>query len=128
MIDHTGLSMSNPVASRRFYEAALAPLGYALLQEIPKEYTEGREVLGYGVAPHADFWLAEGVPEGPRNHVAFRAETREQVDAFHRAALAAGGVDNGAPGLRAHYHENYYGAFVRDPDGHNIEVVCHRPA
>ena len=128
MIDHTGLSVSRPQESRRFYEQALAPLGYTLLMEIPKEFTGGRVVLGYGVAPNADFWLAEGTPNEPRIHIAFRADSREVVDAFYRAALAAGGRDNGPPGPRPHYHEHYYGAFVLDPDGHNVEAVCHLPA
>jgi catechol 2,3-dioxygenase-like lactoylglutathione lyase family enzyme len=127
MIDHTGLSVSRPVESQRFYTGALAPLGYALLQEIPKEFTGGRVVLGFGVAPEADFWIAEGAPNEPRIHIAFRAESRAQVDAFYREALAAGGRDNGPPGPRPHYHPNYYGAFVLDPDGHNIEAVCHLP-
>jgi catechol 2,3-dioxygenase-like lactoylglutathione lyase family enzyme len=127
MIDHTGVQMSRPEVSRRFYDQALAPLGYAVLMVVPPEFTKGRVVLGYGVAPKADFWLAEGTPNEPRLHVAFRAESRAMVDAFHRAALAAGGKDNGAPGLRPHYHQHYYGAFVLDPDGHNIEAVCHQP-
>jgi catechol 2,3-dioxygenase-like lactoylglutathione lyase family enzyme len=127
MIDHTGVLVSRPDVSRRFYEQALAPLGYAVLMVVPTEFTNGRVVLGYGVAPKADFWLAEGDPNEPRVHIAFRADSRAQVDAFHRAALAAGGKDNGAPGLRPHYHEHYYGAFVLDPDGHNIEAVCHQP-
>jgi catechol 2,3-dioxygenase-like lactoylglutathione lyase family enzyme len=127
MIDHTGLSVSRPVDSQRFYTGALAPLGYALLQEIPKEFTGGRVVLGFGVAPEADFWIAEGTPNEPRIHIAFRAASRAQVDAFYREALAAGGRDNGPPGPRPHYHPNYYGAFVLDPDGHNIEAVCHLP-
>jgi catechol 2,3-dioxygenase-like lactoylglutathione lyase family enzyme len=127
MIDHTGVNVSRPDVSRRFYEQALAPLGYAVLAEIPKEFTGGRVVLGYGVAPKADFWLAEGTPNEPRMHIAFSADSREQVDSFYRAAIAAGGKDNGPPGPRPHYHESYYGAFVLDPDGHNIEAVCHRP-
>jgi catechol 2,3-dioxygenase-like lactoylglutathione lyase family enzyme len=127
MIDHTGLQVSRPLESRRFYEQALAPLGYTLLLEIPPEHTGGRVVLGFGVAPKADFWLAEGTPNEPKLHIAFRAESRPMVDAFYRAALAAGGKDNGPPGPRAHYHPNYYGAFVLDPDGHNIEAVCHEP-
>jgi catechol 2,3-dioxygenase-like lactoylglutathione lyase family enzyme len=127
MIDHTGVQISRPEVSRRFYDQALAPLGYAVLLVVPPEFTNGRVVLGYGVAPKADFWLAEGAPNEPRIHVAFRAESRDMVDAFHRAALAAGGKDNGAPGLRPHYHQHYYGAFVLDPDGHNIEAVCHQP-
>jgi catechol 2,3-dioxygenase-like lactoylglutathione lyase family enzyme len=127
MIDHTGLQVSRPDISRRFYDQALAPLGYSVLMVVPPEFTNGKVVLGYGIAPKADFWLAEGAPNDPRLHVAFRAESRAMVDAFHRAALAAGGKDNGAPGLRPHYHEHYYGAFVLDPDGHNIEAVCHLP-
>lgn len=125
MIDHTGLAIRDPARSRAFYEAALAPLGYAVLREVPREHTGGRVVLGYGVAPKPDFWTNEGEPQTPRVHVAFRAATRAQVRAFHAAALAAGGRDNGAPGLRPHYHANYYGAFVLDPDGHNIEACCH---
>jgi catechol 2,3-dioxygenase-like lactoylglutathione lyase family enzyme len=125
MIDHTGLQVSRPLQSRRFYEQALAPLGYALLMEIPLEHTGGRVVLGFGVAPKPDFWIAEGTPNEPKLHIAFRADNHEAVDAFYRAALAAGGRDNGPPGPRPHYHPNYYGAFVLDPDGHNIEAVCH---
>ena len=127
MIDHTGLKISDPVASRRFYEAALGPLGYRVLMEVPAEFTGGRVVLGYGVPPKPDFWVAQGKPEEPRVHVAFRADSRAGVDAFYRAALAAGGKDNGPPGPRPHYHEHYYGAFVLDPDGHNNEEVCHKP-
>ena len=125
MIDHTGLQVSDPKKSRAFYEQALAPIGYAVLHEVPTEHTGGKVVLGIGEAPKPDFWLAEGAPNEPRIHVAFRAKSREQVDAFHRAALAAGGRDNGPPGIRAHYHPSYYAAFVLDPDGHNIEVVFH---
>lgn len=127
MIDHTGLSVSRPLVSQTFYERALAPLGYTLMMQIPKEHTGGKTVLGFGVAPKADFWLAEGPPNEPRIHIAFAAATRQQVDEFYRAALAAGGRDNGPPGPRPHYHENYYGAFVLDPDGHNVEAVCHHP-
>jgi len=127
MIDHTGLKISDPVRSRRFYEAALAPLGYRVVMEVPTEYTGGRVVLGYGVPPKPDFWVAEGKPEEPRVHIAFRADSRKVVDAFYQAALKAGGKDNGPPGPRPHYHANYYGAFVLDPDGHNVEAVCHTP-
>ena len=127
MIDHTGLTIANPTKSLAFYDKALAPLGYTKLMEVPKEYTEGKTVAGYGVAPKADFWVAEGKPNEPRIHVAFRADSRKHVDDFYRAALAAGGKDNGAPGIRAHYHKDYYGAFVLDPDGHNIEACCHLP-
>lgn len=125
MIDHTGLGVSDPAKSRRFYELALAPLGYTLMIEIPKEHTGGIVVLGFGVPPKPDFWINEGTPQTPHVHIAFRADNKEQVDAFYAAAIAAGGRDNGAPGPRPHYHPGYYGAFVLDPDGHNIEAVCH---
>jgi catechol 2,3-dioxygenase-like lactoylglutathione lyase family enzyme len=125
MIDHTGLTVSNAEASRRFYEAALAPLGYAMLMQVPKEVTAGKTVLGFGVAPKPDFWIVDGAPNEPRIHIAFRADSKQQVDDFYAAALAAGGKDNGPPGPRPHYHPGYYGAFVLDPDGHNIEAVFH---
>ncbi|MFO0728245.1 MAG: VOC family protein [Myxococcota bacterium] len=127
MIDHTGLQVSDPIKSRQFYEKALAPLGYKALREIPKEFTGGRVVVGYGVDPKPDFWTSEGTPNTPRVHIAFRAANHAEVDAFYAAALAAGGKDNGAPGPRPHYHQHYYGAFVLDPDGHNVEAVCHEP-
>ena len=120
MLDHTGVSVTNIGTAKAFYGAALAPLGYTILME-------WEDFAGLGVAPKPDFWIGQGVPNEPRVHVAFRADTRAAVDAFHRAALAAGGRDNGPPGLRPHYHANYYGAFVLDPDGHNIEAVCHVP-
>ena len=128
MIDHTGYGMSDPKKSRAFYEKALAPLGYRVLIEIPTEHTGGRVVFGMGVPPKPDFWLAEGTPNEPRIHIAFRADNRAQVDAFYEAAIAAGGKDNGKPGPRPHYHPHYYGAFVLDQDGHNVEAVCHDPA
>jgi catechol 2,3-dioxygenase-like lactoylglutathione lyase family enzyme len=128
MIDHTGLQVSDPARSRAFYEKALAPLGYTVLREIPPQFTGGKVVLGLGVPPTPDFWVAEGAPSTPRLHIAFRAGSRAAVDAFYAAALAAGGKDNGPPGPRPHYHEHYYGAFVLDPDGHNIEAVIHTPA
>lgn len=127
MLDHTGVSVSDPKKSRRFYEEALAPLGYEVLLEVPHQFTGGIVVLGLGVPPKPDFWIHEGPPQTPRVHVAFRADSRAIVDAFYRAAMAAGGTDNGPPGLRPHYHADYYGAFVRDPDGHNIEACCHLP-
>lgn len=127
MIDHTGVGVSDFAASKKFYSAALAPLGYALLAEFPAAVTGSVDVAGYGEPPKPDFWIAAGAPNTPPLHVAFRAERRELVDAFYRAALAAGGRDNGPPGLRPHYHPDYYGAFVLDPDGHNIEAVCHTP-
>lgn len=127
MIDHTGLAVSDPKKSREFYEKALAPLGYRVLMEIPTSVTGGKVVLGMGEPPKPDFWIHEGTPQTPRLHVAFCAPSRAAVDAFYQAALAAGGRDNGPPGPRPHYHAHYYGAFVLDPDGHNIEAVVHTP-
>lgn len=127
MIDHTGITVSDLARSKAFYTAALAPIGYQLLMEFPAAVTGHADVAGFGEPPKPDFWLGSGTPNQPPLHVAFRAANRQQVDAFHAAALAAGGRDNGAPGLRPHYHPDYYGAFVLDPDGHNIEVVCHQP-
>lgn len=125
MIDHTGVTVSDIDVSKSFYAAALAPIGYELLLEVPGALTGRGDAAGFGVAPKPDFWIGAGTPNRPPVHVAFRAAKRVQVDAFHRAALAAGGRDNGPPGVRPHYHPHYYGAFVLDPDGHNIEVVCH---
>ena len=127
MIDHTGLHVTDPKKSRAFYERALAPLGYRVLREIPTQFTGGLVVYGMGVPPKPDFWVAEGAPEVPRLHIAFRAASRAEVDAFYAAAMGAGGKDNGPPGVRPHYHEHYYGAFVLDLDGHNVEAVCHTP-
>ena len=122
MIDHTGVAVSDYTKSRHFYVNALATIGYTPLQEFNHD---GVHVAGFGEPPKPDFWIHSGTPNKPPIHVAFRVAHRALVDAFHAAALAAGGHDNGAPGIRAHYHPNYYGAFVLDPDGHNIEVVCH---
>jgi catechol 2,3-dioxygenase-like lactoylglutathione lyase family enzyme len=125
MIDHTGLVVSDFERSKRFYTAALKPISYSVLMELPLEVTGGVHIAGFGEAPKPDFWISNGKPNEPRVHVAFRVANRKLVDAFYEAALAAGGRDNGKPGPRPHYHEHYYGAFVLDPDGHNIEVVCH---
>jgi catechol 2,3-dioxygenase-like lactoylglutathione lyase family enzyme len=125
MIDHTGVTVGNVAQSKAFYQAALAPLGYCVLLELRAADTGGFEGVGFGAPPKPDFWIGSGRANEPRVHVAFRADSRAQVDAFYRAALAAGGRDNGAPGVRPHYHPNYYGAFVLDPDGHNIEAVHH---
>jgi catechol 2,3-dioxygenase-like lactoylglutathione lyase family enzyme len=122
MFDHVGIAVRNLEQSCAFYAAALAPLG---IQEVMR--FEGAVAFGRG-APQ--FWLMRGEPgtSSPRLHIAFAANNRLEVETFYRAALDAGGEDNGAPGLRPHYHEHYYGAFVLDPDGHNIEAVFHRPA
>lgn len=126
MIDHMGISVTDYDAAKAFYDKALAPLGASLVMTVPPEFVGGRKVGGYG-RERPVFWLTEGNRQIPPIHVAFTADSRADVDAFYEAAIDAGGTDNGAPGLRAHYHENYYGAFVRDPDGHNIEAVCHKP-
>lgn len=131
MIDHIGIEVIDYEAAKKFYLTALRPLGFELVMEVPLEHTGGRGVAGFGVAPKPEFWISAGTSAtstAPKVHVAFRVESRQIVDAFHRAAIEAGGRDNGAPGIRAHYHSNYYGAFVLDPDGHNIEAVCHAPA
>jgi len=125
MIDHTGLVVSDYERSRQFYSVALGAIGYALIVEIPASVTGHVDVAGFGEGGKPDFWISPGKPNDPTLHIAFRVDSRAAVDAFHRAALNAGGRDNGPPGIRAHYHPNYYGAFVLDPDGHNIEAVCH---
>jgi catechol 2,3-dioxygenase-like lactoylglutathione lyase family enzyme len=129
MIDHIGFPVSDYAKSKAFYTKALAPLGYSLVMEVGADVTESHApAAGFGAGGKPDFWIGgEGGLEKPL-HVAILAKDRTSVEAFHRAALAAGGKDNGAPGLRPHYHANYYGAFVLDPDGHNIEAVCHAPA
>jgi len=121
MIDHIVLSVRDLVASRRFYAAALGPLGYTIVKE-------GKGLVGFGAGSKADLWIWEREPRTGDAHVAFRCATRGMVDAFHAAALAGGGRDHGAPGLRPVYHADYYGAFLLDPDGNNIEAVCQEPA
>jgi catechol 2,3-dioxygenase-like lactoylglutathione lyase family enzyme len=125
MIDHTGVVVSDFDRSKQFYLAALAPIGFSLLAEFPASVTGHTDVAGFGEPPKPEFWISRGKPNNPTVHVAFRVSSRSLVDAFYRAAIEAGGTDNGRPGIRAHYHPNYYGAFVLDPDGHNIEAVCH---
>ena len=129
MIDHVGFPVSDYLRSKAFYNEALVPLGYSLIMEISGGHTESRHpAAGFGADGKPDFWIGgEGGLKGSL-HIAIVAENRAAVDAFHRAALAAGGKDNGAPGLRPQYHPHYYGAFVLDPDGHNVEAVCHAPA
>lgn len=127
MIDHTGVIVSDYAKSKAFYLSALAPIGYSIIAEFPAAVTGHTDVAGFGEPPKPDFWIGAGSPNTPPIHVAFRVRSRAIVEAFYKAALAAGGRDNGAPGLRPHYHPNYYGAFVLDPDGHNIEAVCHDP-
>jgi catechol 2,3-dioxygenase-like lactoylglutathione lyase family enzyme len=134
MLDHIGLRVADYTRSKDFYRAVLTPLGYKLAME-------GVSGAGFSKGPIPSFWikqsestdratLVEPTPVagcgGPQLHVAFASESREMVDAFYQAALAQGARDNGSPGIRPQYHANYYGAFVLDPDGHNIEAVCHK--
>lgn len=129
MIDHTGVIVSDLAKSKAFYSAALGAIGISLLKELPASVTGCADVVGYGaketttqgVSP--EFWLSQGIPGNVPVH-----DNRALVDAFYQAALTAGGRHNGAPGSRPQYHSNYYGAFVRDPDGNNIEAVCRTPA
>jgi catechol 2,3-dioxygenase-like lactoylglutathione lyase family enzyme len=135
VLDHINLRVADYARSKQFYQAALAPLGYKLAMEVDSG-------AGFSKGYIPSFWIKAGVPPasgplappvpfegcgGPYLHVAFSSDTRAAVDAFHRAALAAGGRDNGGPRLRTEYHANYYGAFILDPDGYNIEAVCHKP-
>ncbi|WP_341677083.1 VOC family protein [Niveibacterium sp. SC-1] len=127
MIDHTGISVSDIAVSRGFYEKTLAVLGYSVLRDFGTAVGLGTTPgLDVNADPGGDFWIHEGEVMTPRVHVAFTAESRAAVDAFYTAALAAGGRDNGAPGLRPNYHARYYAAFVFDPDGYNIEAVFHQ--
>ncbi|MHB0772252.1 VOC family protein [Bradyrhizobium sp. 5.13L] len=127
MIDHLGFSVSDYERAKAFYAKALAPLGYGLIMEVTAEQTGHAAAAGFGAEGKPDLWFgAEGAMNKPV-HIAIAAKDRATVDAFYKAAIAAGGRDNGPPGIRPHYHANYYGAFVLDPDGHNIEAVCHAP-
>jgi catechol 2,3-dioxygenase-like lactoylglutathione lyase family enzyme len=130
MIDHLGFSVSDLGRAKQFYLKALKPLGISVIMEVTREQTGSGAAIGFGADGRPFFWIGEGFhPTGDTHvHVAFAAQNRDEVDDFYRAALAAGGKDNGPPGLRPHYHANYYGAFVIDPDGNNIEAVCHAPA
>jgi catechol 2,3-dioxygenase-like lactoylglutathione lyase family enzyme len=119
VLDHVGLAVSDLAAARAFYVAALEPLGFGVVMEFPG-------VIALGLAGQPELWMHQGAPSAPI-HIAFHAADRARVDAFHAAALAAGGTDNGAPGLRPQYHPGYYGAYVLDPDGNNVEAVCHQP-
>ncbi len=129
MLDHIGFVVSEFERSKRFYAAALAPLSITLLVEVTPEQTGliGSHA-GFGADGKPFFWIGNHGHPASRLHVAFAAQSRKLVDQFYREALRIGGRDNGAPGLRPHYHAHYYGAFVLDPDGNNVEAVCHLPA
>lgn len=127
ILDHIGINASDYARSKAFYEKALAPLGVTAVMEYGK-------AVGFGRDGKPDFWIGEGATrfQKPEHlapitpvHVCFAARSRAEVDAFYAAAIAAGGRDNGPPGIRAEYHSNYYGAFVIDPDGHNVEAAIH---
>jgi catechol 2,3-dioxygenase-like lactoylglutathione lyase family enzyme len=120
IIDHIGVAVTDFERAKEFYGEALAPLGISLVSEFDRW-------AGFGRDGKPEFWFGEADQSQRPMHIAFGAHTRSAVDLFFSAALAAGGKDNGAPGIRAIYHPNYYGAFVIDPDGHNIEAVCHSP-
>ncbi len=123
MIDHTGIGVADVARSAAFYDAALGALGYRRVMQLPE--TDGSDAVAYGLT-RPSFWIDRFHPHGVKQHTAFVAPSREHVNAFHAAALAAGGTDNGAPGLRDHagYPAGYYAAFVLDPDGNNMEAVC----
>ncbi|USQ96630.1 VOC family protein [Caulobacter sp. RL271] len=136
MIDHMGVTVRDLQAAKAFYDAAFAPLGICVVMSVTAEETGGSAHYGYGAtadrrdiqAGKPSLWITEGGTATGPMHLALVAADRAQVDGFHAAALAAGGTDNGAPGVRPHYHPNYYAAFVLDPDGRNVEAVCHKPA
>jgi catechol 2,3-dioxygenase-like lactoylglutathione lyase family enzyme len=128
MIDHVGFPVADYARSKAFYEQALAPLGYTLIMEVGTQHTEsGSPAAGFGADGKPDFWIGGEGGLAKQMHIAIAVKDRAMVDAFYQAALAAGARDNGAPGLRPQYHPNYYAAFVLDPDGHNVEAVCHTP-
>lgn len=128
LIDHIEFAVGDAEVSRFFYERALAPLGFELIITVGPERTRtGGSRHGLGTNGYPCLWLHDGELHGKGTHIAFAAEDRSLVDAFHEAALAAGGRDNGPPGIRQHYHPNYYAAYVLDPDGVNVEVVCQKP-
>ncbi len=127
MIDHIGLHVHDVTRSTEFFLQALAPLGIGIIMQVSAEDSGGSAHVGFGAAQKPFFWIGkDDEPSGPI-HIAFVAPNRAAVDAFYQAAIKAGATDNGKPGLRPEYHANYYGAFVLDLDGNNVEAVCHLP-
>ncbi len=126
VLDHISLSVADITKAKAFYLKALEPLGMELVGEFGAD-GEGVAYAGFGIGRKGSLWLAEKGQQSPSTHICFRATSRAQVRAFHEAALAAGGTDNGAPGIREIYHPEYYAAFVLDPEGHNIEAVTFEP-
>jgi catechol 2,3-dioxygenase-like lactoylglutathione lyase family enzyme len=127
VLDHLGISVRDFAASKTFYLKALAPIDIGLVLELTPEQTGTRSAAGFGSGGKPYFWFGSGGDADTTMHLAFATDTRAKVDAFYAAALSAGAKDNGAPGVRPHYHEHYYGAFVIDLNGINLEAVCHRP-
>lgn len=128
MIDHLGIAVADYAASKDFYLQALAPLGIGIVMNVPKELSRRpSDFTGFGYDHKPFFWIGQGAASQGM-HVCFTAKSRAEVDAFYEAAIAAGARDNGPPGIREHYHPNYYGAFVIDLNGVNLEAVCHKPA
>jgi len=121
VFDHVGVNVRDYAASRAFYERALAPLGYGVVVAFDEW-----KAVGFGKEGKPSFWVAQREPYTTGAHIAFSVDDHATVDTFHEAALDAGGIDNGRPGIREEYHPNYYGAFIHDPDGNNVEAVCHR--
>ncbi|NTJ64515.1 VOC family protein [Agrobacterium rhizogenes] len=121
MLDHVTIGVRDLERSKIFYDTILRAIG------IERLYAEGESFAGYGIGQKAFFWIGQRDALQTGTHIAFAASNRKIVDEFYRVGIIAGGTDNGAPGLRPHYHQNYYGAFILDPDGHNIEAVCHLP-
>jgi catechol 2,3-dioxygenase-like lactoylglutathione lyase family enzyme len=128
VLDHIGFVVNEFDRSKRFYSVALAPLSITLIMDVTPEQTGLGSHAGFGADGKPFFWIGNHGQPATGVHIAFTAQSRAAVDEFYRAALGVGGRDNGAPGIRPHYHEHYYGAFVLDPDGNNIEAVCHKPA
>lgn len=126
MLHHIDFAVTDFERSREFYVRALSPLGLAAVMD--RKHDDGRRLTGFGVLPDPVFWIRTGDPLHGHFHVAFSAESRAAVDAFHDAALIAGGTDKGPPGLRSRYARHYYAAYILDPDGHNIEAVCRLPS
>jgi catechol 2,3-dioxygenase-like lactoylglutathione lyase family enzyme len=127
MIAHVGILVSDIEKSKKFYIEALKLIGYQMVREYGVTPTRPAASAGFGEPPRPDLWIYQGTPSKTAVHIAFRVNTRMLVDAFYQAAIAAGGKDNGKPGIRPQYNPNYYGAFVFDPDGNNIEAVCREP-
>jgi catechol 2,3-dioxygenase-like lactoylglutathione lyase family enzyme len=127
VIDHIALHVRDVARATEFYLEALAPLGIAIVMQVSAEDTGHGAAVGFGAGQKPFFWLGEGEPLSGPMHIALAAPNRAAVDAFYAAAIHAGATDNGKPGLRPEYHDNYYGAFVLDPDGNNLEAVCHLP-